>query len=142
MFSVSQLLRAVERLAHLVRGVRDGVHEPVEARLLVRQRVAQPRPEVVHGGLEVGHLEPAEPVEGGLEVINGVVQQLLAVAEGGRRAWVVLEGVEHGGLAHSLLDPIGRHPQQGLGRRQGLDQRRHPAGGPKVLKRRIRVAYL
>nr|ACR37741.1 unknown [Zea mays] len=114
-----QLLRAVERLAHLARGGRRGVLEPVQARLLVRERGAQPRPEVVHGALEVGHLEAAEPVERRPEVVDGVVQQLSAVVERARRAPVVLELVEQGGLAHGLRDPVGRHLEDGLGQLRG-----------------------
>jgi len=134
-----QLLRAVERPAHLARRRRRRVLEPVQARLLVRERGAEPRPEVVHGALEVGHLEAAQPVEGRLEVVDGVVQQLPAVVERALGARVVLELVQDGGLAHRLLDPVGRHLEDGLGqvRRAGGV----PGSRPERLLARLPVVH-
>ncbi|GJN31218.1 hypothetical protein PR202_gb19584 [Eleusine coracana subsp. coracana] len=116
---LGELLRAVQRLAHLVRGVGGGVLEPVQARVLVREGGAEPRPEVVHGALEVGHLEPAQTVEGRLQVVDGVVQELLAVFQRARGALVVLQVVEHGGLAHGLRDPVRGRLEDGLGKLRG-----------------------
>uniref|UniRef100_A0A8R7U9Y7 Uncharacterized protein n=1 Tax=Triticum urartu TaxID=4572 RepID=A0A8R7U9Y7_TRIUA len=114
-----QLLGDVKRLAHLGGGVRRGVGEAVKAGLLVRERGGEPRLEVVHGVLEVGHLEAAELVEGGLEVVDGVVEHLLAVLERARRARVVFELVEQAGLLHGLLDPLRGGLEDGLGQLRG-----------------------
>jgi hypothetical protein len=49
-------------------------------------------------------------------VVDGVVQQLPAVAERARRARVVLEVVEHRRLAHRLRDPVRGGLEEVLGK--------------------------
>jgi hypothetical protein len=69
-------------------------------------------------------------------VVDGVVQQLPAVAERARRARVVLEVVEHRRLAHRLRDPVRGGLEEVLGKvRRAPARSRTSRGSPRAGRR-------